>query len=188
MKLPTLFTHRFCIIAILIITLCLSCYWFILPCTHVYGTKYVYIDNNDNVDSVFHKLDKVAPYSTLVGARCVAVVFNYKGKNIHSGKFKVDENDNSFSLIRRLKANLQTPVDLVIGNVRTVDKLIGSIDKQIMLDSVELKTFVNNSAFYLFIPNTYEVYWNISIEKLKKKIQQGHDDFWTSKRLNKAQE
>jgi UPF0755 protein len=39
----------------------------------------------------------------------------------------------------------------------------------------------------MFIPNTYEVYWNISAEKLIERMKREYDAFWTEERRNQAQ-
>jgi UPF0755 protein len=48
--------------------------------------------------------------------------------------------------------------------------------------------FDNNTIMCMFIPNTYEVYWTISITQFLERMKKEHERFWTSERLNKARE
>src|SRR5690606_1924990 len=37
----------------------------------------------------------------------------------------------------------------------------------------------------LFIPNTYQMFWNATPEKLAKRMKKEHDKFWNQERLDK---
>ena len=72
------------------------------------------------------------------------------------------------------------------------------MDDQLMLDKEELLSLLNDSAYCdslgftletvmaMFIPNTYEVYWNIPAEKLMQRMKREYKSFWTDARLEKA--
>jgi UPF0755 protein len=67
-----------------------------------------------------------------------------------------------------------------------------------MMDSVTLLKHLEDDAFLahygfnketsrcLFIPDTYEVYWNISVEKLFERMYKEYNAFWTEERRQKA--
>ena len=67
------------------------------------------------------------------------------------------------------------------------------------MDSLAVTILLSDSAFCaqqgydtatiacLFVPNTYEVYWNISIDNLMKRMQKEHDNFWNMQRTLKAE-
>ena len=68
-----------------------------------------------------------------------------------------------------------------------------------MIDSVEIANLLNDADFIqkmgysketlpaLFIPNTYEVYWNISAEDFMARMQKEHKAYWNEERIQKAQ-
>jgi UPF0755 protein len=100
-----------------------------------------------------------------------------------------------------LVSGQQVPVKLVIaGNIRDVEKLASIISKQIEPDSMALLTAFNDNkrieefgfnkenVLSLFIPNTYEVYWNISSEGVMARMKREYDRFWTENRLNKLKD
>ena len=77
-----------------------------------------------------------------------------------------------------------------IPSVRTIDKLAGVLGRKLMVDSIAVCEALQDSAFCatlsydtatimaLFIPNTYQVYWNISLEDLMKRMQKENAAFW----------
>ena len=119
--------------------------------------------------------------------------------NVHSGKYVIAEGTSLYDLIATLRGGLQTPVKLIINNVNFKADLAGRISEQIELDSLEIYQFLNDeeqlkalsynkdNILCLFIPNTYEVYWNISLEAFIKKITSEHANFWTAERKSKAE-
>ena len=115
-----------------------------------------------------------------------------------SGKFAIHKGDNMQTIYRRIVCNEQTPVKLVIPSTRTIEQLTGAISRQLMFDSLELNEFTNRPIYYLnigytkeslpslFIPNTYEVYWNIKPEALITRLMNERRKFWNEERTNKA--
>jgi UPF0755 protein len=47
--------------------------------------------------------------------------------------------------------------------------------------------FDTTTILAMFIPNTYEMYWNTSAKKLFKKMHGEYKKFWTEERLQKAE-
>ena len=46
--------------------------------------------------------------------------------------------------------------------------------------------FTKDNIFAMFLPNTYEVYWNITAEKFRNKMLEEYNRFWTNDRVKKA--
>jgi UPF0755 protein len=103
------------------------------------------------------------------------------------------------TIYRRIVSNEQAPVKLVIPATRTIAQLTGAISRQLMLDSLELSEFLTKPIYHenigysketlpsLFIPNTYEVYWNIKREDLMIRFMKERREFWNEKRMAKAE-
>ncbi len=172
-------------------------YIFLCPMLRIQQTVYLYIDNSDTYDSVMRKIDKDGKASRLWGLKLIARHYHYS-ENIKTGKYALLPGDNTLTIVRRLARGHQTPVTLVIPSVRTLDKLAQVIGKQLMMDSLTLIRTLTDSVqcgnlgytpqtvCCLFIPNTYQVYWNVSPESFFKRMQKEHDRFWNSDRLEKA--
>lgn len=102
-------------------------------------------------------------------------------------------------VIRMLRAGNQTPVKLTFNNVRTKEDLAGRISQQLMMDSTLLVNALNDpekikelgfdtyTLSALFIPNTYEIYWDTSIDNFLKRMRKEYDRFWNDERRSKAE-
>ena len=102
-------------------------------------------------------------------------------------------------LIERLKYGYQTPVRITWNHyIRTREELAGKVTTHLKMDSVTLLQYLEDDAFLapmgfnketsrcLFIPNTYEVYWNITPEQLFKRMLKEYYAFWDEERRAKA--
>jgi UPF0755 protein len=119
---------------------------------------------------------------------------------IKPGKFILAEDLSYVGLINLLRSGRQTPVKITFNNARTLNELAGKIGKQIEADSTQLINFLLDDSNYksdgftreniiaLFIPNTYEIYWNTDASKLFKRMLKEYRLFWNNERLAKAKE
>lgn len=159
--------------------------------------EYVYIDDNDNLDSVTAKLAPIASEQALLSFKIISHHTRYD-KNIRSGRYVIEPGEGTISVLRKLKNGHQEPLRLTIPESRTTDRLAGAIGRKLMMDSLSLSILLKDSAFCaaqgfdtttivsMFVPNTYEVYWNTSIENLMSRMKKEHDKFWNKSRMAKA--
>ena len=102
-------------------------------------------------------------------------------------------------LINKLKYGKQTPVNITWNNyVRTREELAGKVTARLMMDSTTLLQLLDSNEYMaqfglnretsrcLFIPNTYQVYWNITPDKLFARMQYEYNVFWNEERRHKA--
>ena len=120
--------------------------------------------------------------------------------NIKPGGYLIKEGMTNFSIVNMLRSGRQTPVRLIFNNIRTKDDLVRRISLQLAADSTRLMQLLNDSAYLskynvspesalmLFIPNTYEFYWNTSAEKLIERMYREQKKFWTESRKQKAKD
>ena len=123
----------------------------------------------------------------------LAVLMKYP-EHIKSGHYLITAGMSNRMLLNKLKAGKQDPVKLVFNNIRTKEELAGHISLQIDVDSVTLLALLNDAAFTeklgfspqniisMFIPNTYEIYWNVSAEKFMERMQKEYKAFWNESR------
>ncbi len=100
-------------------------------------TQYVYVDNDDNIDSVYTKLSGVSSGSSMIGFKTLVKMSGY-ADNVRTGRYAVREGEGAFMVFRHLKNGLQTPVSLVVPSVRTMDRLAAELSKRLMMDSTAL--------------------------------------------------
>lgn len=118
-------------------------------------------------------------------------------QNVKYGKFVLTNGMNSNELINALR--WPVPVKLSFNNQETLQRAVGRIAQQIEPDSLALlqaftdKTFLEENGFNednvlsIFIPNTYEFYWNTTPTKVRDKLMKEYRKFWTADRVAKAE-
>ena len=159
---------------------------------------YIYIDTDDTVDSVCTKL---RPYSCERSMNCLRSLMD-DGKyqsQIRTGRYRIEPGKRIIDIYRMLKGGHQEPFMLTIPETRTMEQLASRLSRKLMLDSATIAQALTDSAFCqqqgytletipcLFIPNTYEVYWDMSLDDLMKRMHKEYDAFWNSERKAKAE-
>ncbi len=122
----------------------------------------------------------------------------YTNDNIKSGRYTIKAPSNNRQLISVLRGGRQTPLQLTIHNVRTIEQMSGRVAAKLEMDSLELLAYFNNNFDSLagttpptrltrFLPNTYEFYWTVSPEEFCKRMLKEYDRFWTDEKTAKAE-
>jgi len=152
----------------------LVCLVAVIVITYIYGfssfsksekTEYVYIDEDDNIDSVYHKLAPIARAIPMQAFRTLTHHSEY-AEHIRTGRYAIHPGDGSLKTWRHLKNGLQEPVNLTVPSVRTLDKLAAELGRKLMLDSATISHALTDEATCekygydtatiacMFIPNT----------------------------------
>lgn len=158
---------------------------------------YIYIDDDDNIDSLRTKISEAGKPSNLVGFNLLASIYNID-KKIKPGRYSIEPGNNAVDMVRKIRNHSQDPVNLVIPSVRTVDDLAGRLSRYLLLDSAKISDALHDedvcekygydtqNISCMFIPNTYQVYWNISLDDLLDRMKKESDTFWNDERKAKA--
>jgi len=119
-------------------------------------------------------------------------------KNVKPGRYLIKSNYSNHDLISMLRSGRQEPVKLIFNNIRTKEQLAHRIDEQLEPDSTDIISLLNNGPFLekygfvpenvlvMFLPNTYEFYWNTSAEQFIERMYKEYNTFWNSDRVDKA--
>lgn len=122
---------------------------------------------------------------------------NYKN-NIKPGKYRILARMSNNELINLLRAGLQEPVRITFTNIRTKAQLVSRVCLKIEADSIVMGRLLNDNTFLkkygmnsdnvliLFIPHSYEFYWNTSPEQFLERMAQEYKKIWTEERKLKA--
>lgn len=165
--------------------------------TDMKESAYIHITPDDNSTTIIDKLSEIEGIGSTKGFELLAKHNNFDSRK-RSGRFAINNGENMHTIYRRIVSNEQTPVKLVVPATRTLEQMVGAISRQLMLDSLELIEFTKTPIYYesigyksetlpsLFIPNTYEVYWNIKPETLIARLMNERRRFWNEERSNKA--
>lgn len=158
---------------------------------------YLYIDADDTIDSVYTKINQSANGLQFNAFKSISSMTGYK-KHLHTGRYRLSDK-NILQIVRCLRNGNQDPIRLTIPSVRTMNRLAGALSEKLMIDSLSLIKAFEDSVFCsrwgydtktiscMFIPNTYELYWNISLNDLFRRMKKESTIFWTEDRLHLAQ-
>lgn len=117
--------------------------------------------------------------------------------NIRAGKYAIKKGMTNNDIINTLRVN-NLPVKVSFNNQETIEKLAGRISTQIEADSLQLlevmkdvkflneNDFSNRTALSMYIPNSYEFFWNTSAEQFRERMLTEYKRFWNETRLAKA--
>ena len=118
--------------------------------------------------------------------------------NIRPGHYIVRDGMSNNRLVNMLRGGLQTPVKVTFNNMRNVDMLAGRVATQIEADSASISQLLHNQDYIhqlgfndqtipaLFLPDTYEFYWNTDAEGFVVRMFQEYNKFWTEERKQQA--
>ena len=185
------------VVVCLVALAALTYYYFMTAFTTGCEATHLYIDNDDTPDSVYAKLQPAASPHSMTGLRTLMRHGSYHD-HMHTGHYVVEPDMSTLGVYRLLSRGQQTPVRLTVPPVRTIGQMAAALGHRLMADSTALADALADSSLVaqlgfdsftlpaLFIPNTYEVYWNVSPQKLMERMKKEHDAFWTSGRQQKA--
>jgi UPF0755 protein len=158
-------------------------------------TRYIYIPSGANYQQV---KDSLNPYlNDETGFDWVAEKKEYPN-NIKPGKYQITNGMSNNTIINILRSGQQTPVMLTFNNIRTLTSLSAILGNILEPDSAAfieyfskpevMETFGFNRYSFpaMFLPDSYEFYWNTSPEAFTKRMKSEYDKFWNSDRLEKA--
>ena len=112
------------------------------------------------------------------------------------GHFVVKPSMGNQQIINALRSG-NTPIQVVFNNQQTIAHLAGRVAEQLELDSLSLTKEILSPYFMdsvnlnreellsLFLPNSYEMYWNISAAEFCQRMQRENDLFWNESRESK---
>lgn len=120
-------------------------------------------------------------------------------ETLKPGRYVLPAGASANGVVNMLRSGAQTPVNLTFNNIHMLDQLAARLAQQIEADSAELMQHLSSpevAADYglrseqmigLFIPNTYQVWWNISPKSLTDRMKREYDNFWTDERTAKLE-
>ena len=169
------------------------------PNVNIDGKKsaYIFIPTNANYKDVTNILYANNIIINRSSFEWVAEKKNY-ANHVKPGRYKIKANMSNNALVNLLRSGKQEPIMLVFNKVRVKERFAGIIANQIELDSANFVKKLYNSSYLkkygksvetaltLFIPNTYEFYWNTTVDEFMERMNVEYKHFWNSSRLKKA--
>ncbi len=121
-------------------------------------------------------------------------------KTMRPGHYALEPGMSNFKLIRLLRAGQHYPIKFAFNNIRTIDQFVDRVDHHFFFDPEELRILLKDSAYLsnfgfntatipaMFIPNSYELYYDITTKGFVEKMYRIYLDFWEGEREAQAQQ
>ena len=115
------------------------------------------------------------------------------------GHYFVEKGKTCVFVARMLNNGWQTPVKMTIsGSLRRKGDIAAKIASQMMVDSASVARALNDAdllkkygftpatVWAMIIPDTYQMYWDASVEDILARQRKAYDAFWTKENKAKA--
>lgn len=168
--------------AILTLLAALSAYSLFARQFNITEPVYLLVHENDGISEVSDRINHEAHPTTTIGFTIVSRMLSLE-QRMRSGRYEISPEMTMLDVIRHLRNHSQTPVNLVVPSVRTLNDLAGRLADKLMTDSATwVQAFCNDTSFSIsdIIPNTYQVYWNITPRDFIERMHKENATFWTS--------
>lgn len=155
----------------------------------------IYIPTGSNFNEVIHK---ISPYlSDIETFKRVAIQKKY-AQNVKAGKYIIKRGSNNNDIVNTLRSK-NVPIKLTFNNQDRLQDLAGRISQQIEADSLSLlksfletsflseNQFIEKDAIAMYLPNTYEFFWNTSADQFRNRMLKEYNRFWTEEKKLKAE-
>ena len=189
--------YRVLLAAAVVIVIAYAAYNLFSPLSGSNERECVYIDADDDVDSVCIRLSAFARRSQFGVLKTMFRHSRYSD-NIKTGRYVVEPSDGVLKVFKTLKNGLQTPVMVTVPSVRSLDQMAAKVAGYLMADSADIMDAIKDAASKekygfneatmpcMIIPNTYDMYWNVSATNFLARMQKEYDAFWNGERKEKA--
>lgn len=154
------------------------------------ANQYVTIPTGSSFDEVVAILKMGGFIHDEAGFRWLASEMNYKKEKMRAGRFEIKPGWTTRELIQHLRNGEQAPVKVVLNSERLPEEVAATVATFIEADSLALITAFRDPAILtpagytpetmiaIFIPNTYEMYWNTDAKGFLNRMLQENKAFW----------
>lgn len=151
---------------------------------------YVYIPSNSSFEDIVAILKEKGFIQNEASFRSLSTYMKYEREKMRTGRYEVEAGWGNIELIRHLRGGAQAPVNVVVNNERLLEDVAGKVAGFLESDSLAfLKQFTDQAylneigytketVLTLFIPNTYQLYWNTSPKGFMDRMIREHEKFW----------
>ncbi|TKC58577.1 endolytic transglycosylase MltG [Pedobacter hiemivivus] len=159
--------------------------------------KYLYVRTGSNLDNLFEEL-RHKDILREIGTFSQAAAKMDLARSLKPGRYKLTKGMNNRSIINMLKSGNQDPVKLKFQNLRKKENFAGYLANNLEPDSLTFSSVLDSAAliekygfnkdnsYVMFIPNTYEMYWNVTALEFFDRMHTEYEKFWNPERKQKA--
>jgi UPF0755 protein len=158
---------------------------------------YIYIKTGSTYEEVVELLKEKNVVKDIKTFQTVSRLKKYPQK-VKAGRYPVKQGMSNNKLVNMLRSGRQEAVRFIFNNIRTKEQFAQKVSQQLETDYDSLLSLLNYDeklAIYhlnkeniltVFIPNTYQLWWNTSPDEFVKKMYREYRKFWNKERMEKA--
>ncbi|MEO6149983.1 MAG: endolytic transglycosylase MltG [Mucilaginibacter sp.] len=159
--------------------------------------EYLYIKTGSNFNDVYQTIREKGMVKDTTTFLWSAHNMKFVGR-VKSGKYKLDKGMSNRALINRLASGTQEPVKVTLRNMRLKEQFAAFVSTKLEADSVTLLNlldsanfvarygFTTDNVYTMFLPDSYEFYWDTPADNFFEKMYGNYQKFWTQERKDKA--
>ena len=159
--------------------------------------KMIIIDDDTDFKGLTNQLIEDTLLNDVISFSFLSKLMKYS-ENIKEGAYKIKMNMSNYDLISMLRAGDQTPINITFSYSRKINDLAQKISEKLKISEKDLMDFItensqsnygfdNQNIIGMFLPDTYEVYWDITPKNLLDRMKSEYDKFWNSERITKLE-
>ena len=138
--------------------------------------KMILIKDDKNFKELTNQLIEDTLLNDVISFSFLSKIMKYSD-NVKQGAYRVKMNMSNYDLISMLRAGNQTPINITFSYSRKINDLAQKISQKLKMSEKDLMDFINKNGFDnygfdnqniigMFLPDTYEVYWDITPKNL----------------------
>lgn len=155
---------------------------------------YIFVPSNANYAEVREQLEPLLKDINAFDALAKQKKYT---THLKAGRFVIKKGMSNNDIINSIRSN-NLPLKIAFNNQEKLSKLASRISTQIEADSVSLleamtdpqflkaSGFTNETALGMYIPNSYEFFWNTSAKGFRDRMLKEYNRFWNDSRNAKA--
>jgi UPF0755 protein len=160
---------------------------------------YLYIPTGADYQTVLDSLERPDLLRDVAFFKLIAERKNYPNK-VKPGRYKLESSLNANALVNKLRSGNQDPINVTFNNKRFASEIVSDVSSKLELDSFRLYDMMANEEIMesygfdrrnftsMFLPDTYQFFWNTSEEEFLDRMKKQYDQFWTEDRKAKAKD
>lgn len=120
-------------------------------------------------------------------------------KRVRSGAYTFPSTASQFAVLLKLLKGQEDEIKLTLSGIMDYNDIMGKLGEKLEPDSIDFVELMNEQSFLdslglnkntriaMFLPDTYQFYWDTDARKVLEKLHKYYLDFWTYERRKKAE-
>lgn len=158
---------------------------------------YLLVPTGATYERVLDSLQKNNVVNDKVSFRFIAKLMKYP-ELVKAGRFRIRPDMGNYDAVKLLRSGDQTPLRITFNNIRVKSDLVHKVGTRFEFDSLRFARMLDSDSvcrYYgftpqtimaMFLPDTYEMFWNTTPQKLMGRMKSEYDKFWNPERRQQA--